>query len=150
MYWLVGLITLSLAGMVGMGFYLSIPSATPRTTPRRWLKGAVGANLALFVLAEAGLLLGGVHNALAAQTQAAAAPAPVGLGFGLALIGIGLPTEVATIAAAIAVAPIGSAALAVIAEKPEAFGRSLVYLGLAEGIAIYGLVVTILLLGKLG
>ncbi len=32
---------------------------------------------------------------------------------------------------------------------PEMFGRTLIYLGLAEGIAIYGLVVTILLLGRI-
>ena len=51
--------------------------------------------------------------------------------------------------AGIAVGPVASAALAVIAEKPETFGRSLVYLGLAEGIAIYGLVVSILLMGKI-
>ena len=55
----------------------------------------------------------------------------------------------ATIAAGIAVGPVGAASLAVIAEKPEAFGRTLIYLGLAEGIAIYGLVVTILMLGKI-
>ena len=39
--------------------------------------------------------------------------------------------------------------LAVITEKPEMFGRTLIYLGLAEGIAIYGLVVSILLLGRI-
>jgi V/A-type H+-transporting ATPase subunit K len=38
--------------------------------------------------------------------------------------------------------------LAVLAEKPEIFGRTLIYLGLAEGIAIYGLVMSILLLGR--
>ena len=42
-----------------------------------------------------------------------------------------------------------AASLAALAEKPEMFGRTLIYLGLAEGIAIYGLVVTILLLGKI-
>ena len=42
-----------------------------------------------------------------------------------------------------------AAALAVIAEKPEMFGRTLIYMGLAEGVAIYGLVMSILLLGKL-
>ena len=59
-----------------------------------------------------------------------------------------MPTGLATIGAGLAVGPVGAAALAVIAEKPEMFGRTLIYLGLAEGIAIYGLVVTILLLGK--
>ncbi len=151
MYWLVGLITLSPVGTVVLGLFFEIWHKEPHTNPPRWLKGTIGANLAIFVLAEAGLLLVSIHDALAAvPATPATAQAPVGLGLGLALIGIGLPTAAATIAAAIAVAPVGAAALAVIAEKPEAFGRSLVYLGLAEGIAIYGLVVTILMLGKLG
>ena len=68
---------------------------------------------------------------------------------GLALLGIGLPTGLAAIGAALALGPIGSASLAVIAEKPEMFGRTLVYMGLAEGIAIYGLVMSILMLGRL-
>ena len=67
----------------------------------------------------------------------------------LALIGIGLPTGLAAIAAGIALGPVGSASLAVIAEKPEMFGRTLIYMGLAEGIAIYGLVMSILMLGKI-
>jgi V/A-type H+/Na+-transporting ATPase subunit K len=37
----------------------------------------------------------------------------------------------------------------VLAEKPEAFGRTLIFMGLAEGIAIYGLVMSILMLGRL-
>ena len=44
---------------------------------------------------------------------------------------------------------VGAASLAVITEKPEMLGRTLIYLGLAEGVAIYGLVVTILLLAKI-
>lgn len=50
--------------------------------------------------------------------------------------------------AAIAVAYTGAAALAAIAEKPEVFGRALVIVGLAEGIAIYGLIVAVMVLGK--
>ncbi len=150
MYWFIGLITLSLVGTVVLGLFLDRRSRNPHAPPARWLGPTIGANLVMFVLAQAGLLLLSVHDALAATTVRVAAQPSVGLGFGLAMIGIGLPTAAATIAAAIAVAPVGAAALAVIAEKPEAFGRSLVYLGLAEGIAIYGLVVTILMLGKLG
>ena len=89
----------------------------------------------------------GVQEVLAQETMIV--EREISVGMGLALIGAALPTALATIGAAIAVGPVGSAALAVIAEKPEAFGRSLVYLGLAEGIAIYGLVVSILILGKL-
>ena len=45
--------------------------------------------------------------------------------------------------------PIGAASLAALAEKPEILGRTLIYLGLAEGIAIYGLVMSILLLDRI-
>ena len=54
----------------------------------------------------------------------------------------------AAIGAGFAVAYTGAAALAAISEKPEIFGRTLVIVGLAEGIAIYGLVIAIILIGK--
>lgn len=150
MYWLVGLITLSLVGIMATGVYFELRPRAIRHNPPRWLKGTVGANLILFVAAEAGLLLVGVHDALAAEPAAVAGAREVSVGLGLALIGIGIPTALATIGAGIAVSSVGAASLAVIAERPEVFGRTLVYLGLAEGIAIYGLVVTILMLGKIG
>ena len=53
-----------------------------------------------------------------------------------------------TIGAGFAVSYTGAAALAAIAEKPEMLGRSLVIVGLAEGIAIYGLIVAVILIGK--
>jgi V/A-type H+/Na+-transporting ATPase subunit K len=59
-------------------------------------------------------------------------------------------TGVSSIAAAFAVARVGSAAVGALAEKPELFGRVLVLVGLAEGIAIYGLIVSILILNRLG
>ena len=52
------------------------------------------------------------------------------------------------IGAGFAVAYTGAAALAAVSEKPEMFGRSLVFVGLAEGIAIYGLVIAIILIGQ--
>lgn len=149
MYWMVGLITMSLVGIMALGVYFEMRPLTQRLKPPRWLKGTVGANLILFVAAEAGLLFIGVHDAMAAEPAAAGAR-EVSVGLGLALIGIGIPTALATIGAGIAVSSVGAASLAVIAERPEVFGRTLVYLGLAEGIAIYGLVVTILMLGKIG
>jgi V/A-type H+-transporting ATPase subunit K len=38
----------------------------------------------------------------------------------------------------------------VLAEKPELLGRVLIFVGLAEGIAIYGLIVAILILNRAG
>ena len=59
-------------------------------------------------------------------------------------------TGISSLAAAFAVARVGSAAIGALAEKPELFGRMLVLVGLAEGIAIYGLLVSILILNRLG
>lgn len=148
MYWLVGLMTLSLFGIVGLGVLLEFRPMPPvRVSPHR-LKGILGVNLLTFIIAEVGLVFLTVQEVMAATPETSAHEISVGMG--LALIGAGIPTAVATLGAGIAVGPVGAAALAVIADKPETFGRSLIYLGLAEGIAIYGLVVTILMLGKIG
>jgi V/A-type H+-transporting ATPase subunit K len=140
--------TLALVGIIAMGIYFDARPLRKDAKVRRWLKGAVGANLLIFVIAQVGLVLLAIQDVMA-QPAAAEAGKEISVGLGLALIGIGMPTAVATIGAGIAVGPVGAASLAVIAEKPETFGRTLVYLGLAEGIAIYGLVVTILLLGQI-
>jgi V/A-type H+-transporting ATPase subunit K len=146
MSWLIAMMVLPVAATLGAGIWLEMK---PRSVPAGWLKGSLFANVALFGLGLAGVMLLGVQEVLAAEPAATAAAGAITLGQGLALLGIGLPTGLAAIGAAIALGPIGSAALAVIAEKPEMFGRTLIYMGLAEGIAIYGLVMSILLLGKL-
>lgn len=142
---LIAWMVLPVAATIGAGVWLELK---PRRLPADWLKGGLLANVALFGLGLAGATLLGVQDVLAAEPVAAAADG-ITLGQGLALLGIGLPTGLAAIGAAIALGPIGSAAMAVIAEKPEMFGRTLIYMGLAEGIAIYGLVMSILMLGKI-
>lgn len=59
-----------------------------------------------------------------------------------------ISTGVAAIASGIAVSNTGAAALGAIAEKPELFGQSLIFVGLAEGIAIYGLLISFLILNR--
>lgn len=150
MYWLIALMGLSLVVLVGVGvFYVIRPRSRGLAVPR-WWGGAIGMNLLIFMAAQVGLLLLVMGDALAEEGEAAAtASAEVSMGMALALLAVGLPTAVATVAAAYAVGTVGSSALAAISEKPELFGRTLIYLGLAEGIAIYGVVVTILMLGKI-
>jgi V/A-type H+-transporting ATPase subunit K len=58
-------------------------------------------------------------------------------------------TAVGSVGAGIAVAYVGSAALGAIGEKPELAARALIYVGLAEGIAIYGLIISIMILTRL-
>jgi len=145
MTWLIALMVLPVGATLGAGIWLEVK---PCRLPADWLKGGMLANVMLFGLGLAGAMLLGVQAVMAAEPAAAAA-GEITLGQGLALLGIGLPTGLAAIGAALALGPIGSAAMAVIAEKPEMFGRTLIYMGLAEGIAIYGLVMSILMLGKI-
>jgi V/A-type H+-transporting ATPase subunit K len=150
MYWLLALMTFSLLGMIFIGIYFEIRPVSKLTNATPWLKGTIAINLLTFVTAQIGLLFLGIQEVMAEPATAEVVTREISLGTGLAMIGIGIATGLATIGAGMAVGPVGTASLAVIAEKPEMFGRTLVYLGLAEGIAIYGLVVSILLLGKLG
>ena len=79
-----------------------------------------------------------------ASEAGAAAGGDQGLGMLSAALAVGL----GSIGAAIAVAVVGSAAMGALSEKPELGGRALIFLGLAEGIAIYGLIVAIMIIGK--
>lgn len=64
-----------------------------------------------------------------------------------AFLSAALVTGLATLGAAYAVAVVGGAAMGAVAEKPETAGRALVFVGLAEGLAIYGIIVAIMILG---
>jgi V/A-type H+/Na+-transporting ATPase subunit K len=63
-----------------------------------------------------------------------------------ATLAAAISTGLACVGAGIAVASSGAAAVGAIAEKPESFGRSLIFVGLSEGIAIYGLIISFLIL----
>lgn len=151
MYWIVGVMTVSLLGLVAFGLYFDARPVPEKIQSKRWWSRVLGANLFAFIASEFALLFLAVDTVMAQAPEAAAGgAADLSIGAGLAMLGIGIPTGLATIGAGIAVGPVGASALAIISEKPEMFGRTLIYLGLAEGIAIYGLVVTILMLGRLG
>ena len=105
-----------------------------------------------FVAASA--LLGALATALIAAPPAFAAASagvvPTSDNASLAFIAAAVSTALATLGAGFAVAKVGAAAVGALAEKPELFGRLLILIGLAEGIAIYGLIVSILILNRLG
>lgn len=59
---------------------------------------------------------------------------------------IAIVVGMSCVAAGYAVGRVGSAAIGAVSERPELFGRTLVFVGLAEGIAIYGLIIGIMLM----
>jgi V/A-type H+-transporting ATPase subunit K len=132
------LLAAPLSVLVGLGLARWL-----QRSPRRALRRVVVVNILVGVgaLVVVGLVALGVADpALAATTANPQA--------GSAYIGAGIAIAGAAFGSAIAVAYTGAAALAAISEKPELFGRAMVIVGLAEGIAIYGLVIAIVLIGK--
>ena len=110
----------------------------------------VGLNAVLVVASLAVLAVALTADpATAAGARAAAEdPASAGSSSSAALIGAAIAVAGSSIGAAIAVAYTGAAALAAMSERPEMFGRAMVVVGLAEGIAIYGLIVSVILIGR--
>ena len=91
---------------------------------------------------------GGPGAAETASAVTAAQPAAADSGSWAALLGAAIAVAGSSLGAAFAVAYTGAAALAAMSERPEIFGRAMVIVGLAEGIAIYGLIVAIILIGR--
>lgn len=107
-----------------------------------------------FLLSTAVLIVGAALAlmlalpAVAQGAAAAVAPAPDPQVLQWAFISAAAAAGLSTLAAGYAVAVVGSAAVGALAEKPELLGRVLILVGLAEGIAIYGLIVAILILNR--
>ena len=67
----------------------------------------------------------------------------------IAIIGAGIAVAGSTVAAGIALGSVAKAGLAALVEKPDLKTWVLILGGLAEGIAIYGLLLAILILGRI-
>lgn len=66
----------------------------------------------------------------------------------LGLIAAGMVTGISGIGGGLAVAAAAPAAIGATAEDPKAFGKALIFVALGEGVALYGLLISILILGK--
>lgn len=110
-------------------------------------KKAIGANVffyfGAFVIAS--IMLFGGNTAVAADTAASAASNATGLGY----LAAALSTGLSCVGGGIAVASAASAALGAISEDSSALGKSLIFVGLAEGVCLYGLIISFMILGKL-
>ncbi|MDR0292628.1 MAG: ATP synthase subunit C [Oscillospiraceae bacterium] len=114
--------------------------------------GGKGAKTALLcqicVFFGAVLLTGlvGANNALAADAETAAASGITDMSWGL--IAAALATGLSGIGGGLATAAAASAALGAISENEKLFGKAMLFVGLAEGIALYGLIVSLMILGR--
>ena len=112
---------------------------------RRALLSNIAMFCGLFIL-TAVLGISGSASAAAPEAAGAAAAAAGGLSEGLKYIAAALAVGLSGIGGGLAVASSASAALGAISENDSMFGKALIFVGLAEGVALYGLIIALVLL----
>ena len=68
---------------------------------------------------------------------------------GLGFIAAAIATSASALGAGFAVAAAAPAAIGAISENTDNFGKAMIFVALAEGVAIYGLLISILIINKL-
>ena len=137
-------ITLAAALILSIGVPFGAFAAGEKTKGR--YKTALGVNLFLFfgtMILAAVLMFSG--SAMAAEEPAAAGVSAAGLGY----ISAALSTGLSCLGGGIAVSAAASAALGAISEDSSILGKSLIFVGLAEGVCLYGLIISFMILGQL-
>ena len=138
---LVGLVPVAPAVL----YFLRQRRDAPVRATRRLVMGMMGFNAVLGLMA-AGV---GLVWLFSPSTAMAAGSSPqAGTSDPYVPLAAAVSTGLAAIGAGIAVSSTGAAAVGTIAEKPESFGRALIFVGLAEGIAIYGLIISFMVLNR--
>ncbi len=114
-------------------------------------KGRYKKALALNVISFFGIMI--ISQIILFSTTAfageAAATASAGISTGLGYIAAALATGLSCVGGGIAVASAASAALGAISEDSSILAKSLLFVGLAEGVCLYGLIISFMILGKL-
>lgn len=137
------LLPLAVIILLAMPLY---PVYKRRITGKR-AKRAVLFNLGAFfgvMLLSIILPLGGLVSAEGAQAAGEAATASGA--DGMRYIAAALATGLSSLAAGIAVASAAPAAIGAVSENEKSFAKSMIFVALGEGCAIYGLLISILLL----
>ena len=144
------LIVAMVAGLLPMApaviYFLRQRRNAPARAARGLVLGLSGFNLLLGLMAAGFALmwLASPSSVMAATGVQAAAT----VGDPYASLAAAIATGLATVGAGIAVSGTGAAAIGAIAEKPEFIGRAFIFVGLAEGIAIYGLIIAFMVLNR--
>ena len=137
--------TLTAALVLSVAVPFGAFAAGERTKGR--YKTALAVNLLMFfgTLAFAAVLMFS-GNAMAAEGAAAAGKASAA---GMGYLSAALSTGLSCLGGGIAVSAAASAALGAISEDSSILGKSLIFVGLAEGVCLYGLIISFMILGQL-
>ncbi|WP_326908882.1 ATP synthase subunit C [Sedimentibacter sp. MB31-C6] len=114
------------------------------------IKKAILTTVSAFGLVMVGAIISTIFGGnVFAETEAVASEAVAAgssLGDGLKYFSAALSTGIATIGTGLAVGSVGSSAVGAISEDSSILGKTLIFVGMAEGIAIYGMIISILIL----
>lgn len=127
------------------GTMLPLYAIYKRMVTGKAMKYAFAINaLSFFCLCGLGVLTGFTPMAGAVDAGGAAVAATAVSGY--KMIGAGLATGLACIGGGVAVASAASAAIGAISEDSSMMGKALIFVALAEGIALYGVIISILIM----
>lgn len=126
-------------------YFIRERKAGPTRATRGLLMGLTGFNVIIGLMAAG---LGLVWLASPSTVVAAGFAAEAVTADPYATLAAAIATGMGSIGAGLAVNSTGAAAVGAIAEKPESFGRALIFVGMAEGIAIYGLIISFMVLNR--
>ncbi|MDH8679321.1 ATP synthase subunit C [Fusibacter bizertensis] len=141
------MLVIIIAATIGLGVYYYFQPSVEEAN--RKIKVVLSANVISFVVVLLGGTISVFSGATFGATAAAATTTATNSSAGLGYIAAALSTGLATIGTGYAVGSVGSSALGAVSENPKILGKTMIFVGLAEGIAIYGLIISILILGKL-
>lgn len=135
-----------LAAMVAVGTVLYGVKAL-KTGKTGNIKMNMLSSLGLFSATVICFVIFGSNNVLlAAETANEVAAAGLTIGDGFKYFAAALSTGLATIGTGLAVGSTGSSAIGAVSEDPTILGKTLIFVGMSEGIAIYGMIISILIL----
>jgi len=110
------------------------------------VKKYVLASVSVFGMIAVGMIISALFGKNVFAEVAGAAGAGLTLGDGFKYLAASLSTGLATIGTGVAVGSVGSAAIGAVTEDSSILGKTLIFVGMAEGIAIYGMIISILIL----
>lgn len=103
-------------------------------------------SLGLFSAVLISFVIVGTNNVVLAANAAQTAAVGLTMGDGFKYLAAALSTGLATIGTGVAVGSTGSSAIGAVSEDPTILGKTLIFVGMSEGIAIYGMIISILIL----
>lgn len=146
-YIMLFMLPLIIVGLIMLPVFVSLKRSKEHKPTHR--RRAIIANVASFIGIMAlmtVLPLTGAFAETAGAAADAAAAGSDGLAEGMKYLSAALSTGLATIGTGIAVGGAAPAAIGAVSENDKSFTKALIFVALGEGVAIYGLLISILIL----